>query len=324
MSSQSSSYTYMGLWTNWSHGPVRGFTLTLSSHHAGLLTAFIALFVAIAGGALWRITAFIFHQLRAGQGVHDGLHHQQQAIFRNTSSPGAALWQFTHLSYFWWPFAQRPVWRSVQFSFVALLSLAMLAVASLFSSQLTRMTSNETLVLSDNCGIWSLETSLGDGFANRAYHYKVIQDTLSASGYARACYGNNPDRLQCNRFVQEQIHSTDNRNATCPFASGICMMSDTAAYELDSGPIDSHVHLGINTPEIDRVIYRRRETCAPLNMTGYSTKFNVSKFPDSNETLLGQPGDEIRLYNFGPAMDKNWTYSYNTRARFGNFGYTLS
>lgn len=323
MSTQQIPNTYLGFWINWSHGPVGGSTLTLSSHNGGLLTAFLALFVAIAGGALWRITAFISHQVRAGQDVQDGLHHQQQAILRNTSSPGAALWQFIRLSYFWRQSAQGPVWRSMQFSSLALLNLVVLAIASLFSSQLTRLTSDETLILSDNCGIWTLQ-EYSDGISQRASDYKNSRDTISAAGYARACYRKNPDTLQCNQYVHQKIYSTANRNATCPFASGICMMSNSAAYELDSGPIDSHVHLGINTPEKDRVIYRRRETCAPLNATGYFTIVNNTKSTDRKIQKLGWPGDVINLYNFGARGDYNWTFSYNLHASIDNLGYGLS
>lgn len=324
MSTQETSHTYLGFWINWSHGVVRGSTVTLAYRDGGLLTAFLALFVAIAGGALWRIMAFVFHQLGASQGVQDGLHHQQQAILRNTSSPGVAFWQFTQLSYFWWQFAPRPLWRSIKFSFLALLSLTMLAAASLFSSLLTRATSNETLIVSDNCGIWVMDTTHTDSVSRRARRHKDLRDIISAAGYARACYGSDPDTLQCNQYIQRQIYSTANRNATCPFASGICMISDTAAYQLDTGFIDSHFHLGINTPEKDRVIYRRRQTCAPLNQEDYTTIRSITETSDPNDQKLGMPGDSISFYNFGPVGESNWTYYYNLHAGIGDFAYSLS
>lgn len=323
MSTQQSAYTYLGPWINWSHGAVRGSTLTLDSRDGALLTAFLALFVAIAGGALWRILAFVFHQVRAGQEVHDGFHHQQQAILRNISSPGAALWQSVHLGYFWWHSARRPVWRSLQLSFLALLSLALLAAASIFSSQLTRATGHETLILSDNCGIWGTG-NLSHIAELQVYNRKVLGDSISAAAYARNCYGNDSDTLQCNQYIQRQIHSMANRNATCPFTSGICMISDTAAYELDTGPIDSHVHLGINTPEKDRVTYRRRETCAPLNRDGYVTVLNATDTSAPDGGILGQPGDVFTFYNFGPTMTQNYTFAYNHHAAFDVLGYGLT
>lgn len=321
MSTSKSAHTYLGLWINWSHGAVRGSTLTLGSRDGGLLTAFLALFVAIAGGALWRITAFIIHQLRAGQGVQDGLYHQQQAILRNTSSPSAALWQFTKLSYFWRQSAQRPVWRSILFSFLALLNLAVLAALSVFSAQLTRMNSNETLILSDNCGLYTPGNGT-DSASLHAHVRKELRDGILAAEYARACYGSDPHTLECNQYIQGQIYSTATQNATCPFASDICLISDTAAYELDTGPIDSHFHLGINTPENDRITYRRRETCALLNKTNYWTTVNVTETSDS--TTPGKLGDTINFYNFGPTSASNWTFAYNLNTYTSGLGYGLS
>jgi hypothetical protein len=37
---------YLGVWTNWSRGPVFGSTLTLDRTNASLLIAFVAFFVA--------------------------------------------------------------------------------------------------------------------------------------------------------------------------------------------------------------------------------------------------------------------------------------
>lgn len=40
---------YTGFWVNWTYGPVKGATITLSHRDAGFLTAFLALFVSVAG-----------------------------------------------------------------------------------------------------------------------------------------------------------------------------------------------------------------------------------------------------------------------------------
>lgn len=40
---------HLGFWTNWSHGRVKGATITLTHRNGALLTAFLALFVAFAG-----------------------------------------------------------------------------------------------------------------------------------------------------------------------------------------------------------------------------------------------------------------------------------
>ena len=61
---------------------------------------------------LWRILSFCFHQLQSSRGPQDGLHHQQQNIFRNTTSPGSAAWSFLLIGYAWRHKTRRPILRS--------------------------------------------------------------------------------------------------------------------------------------------------------------------------------------------------------------------
>ncbi|KAL9114279.1 MAG: hypothetical protein Q9227_001701 [Pyrenula ochraceoflavens] len=46
VNSVSDASIYLGLWTNWSHGTVRGATITLTKRDGGLLIAFLALFIS--------------------------------------------------------------------------------------------------------------------------------------------------------------------------------------------------------------------------------------------------------------------------------------
>ena len=92
------SFTYTGIWINWSHGFIAGSTLTLNERDGGLLTAFLAIFISAAGAATWNIMSYALHQSRARQESQDGLHHQQQAILRNSSSRVRASWQLMQLA----------------------------------------------------------------------------------------------------------------------------------------------------------------------------------------------------------------------------------
>lgn len=94
------SSTYTGIWFNWGHGAVTGSTLTLNERNGGLLTAFLAIFVSATGAATWKIMRYSLHQYRARQEYQDGLHHQQQAIFRNSDSPVGASWQLMQLTWY--------------------------------------------------------------------------------------------------------------------------------------------------------------------------------------------------------------------------------
>jgi len=172
------------VWINWSNGVVLGSTLTLSSRDGGLPTAFLAIFISAAGAALWRILSYILHQVRASRELQDGLHHQQQNIFRNTSSPGGASVQFTQLIWYWWKFAKRPFRRSLPLAFFALLNLVVFAVAGVFSSQVTKAAGDETLVVSPNCGYWAADngTSQQTLFAQSS---KTLNDTIRRSNGPR-------------------------------------------------------------------------------------------------------------------------------------------
>ena len=47
----------------------------------------------------------------------------------------------------------------------------------------------------------------------------------------------------CRTFVSKSLTWKADPNASCPFASGVCIRGDPAASEMDTGFLDSHVHL---------------------------------------------------------------------------------
>lgn len=320
MSSANGAHMYTGVWINWSRGAILGSTLTLSSRDGGLLTAFLAIFISAAGAALWRILSYIIHQVRASREHQDGLHHQQQNILRNTSSAGGASVQFTQLVWYWWKFTKRPVGRSLPLAFFALLNLVLFAIAGVFSSQVTKAAGDETLVVSPNCGYSVPDKALSQQslFAQSS---KILNDTITAASYARACYGGLQDPLKCNIYTQSQIKWTTNQNASCPFADGVCYFSNAAAYEMDTGPIDSHEVLGINAPVQDRITYRRVTTCAPIHTKGFATEWNATGEPGT----IGRQGDVIEKLWYGPIVNvTNSTFEYNEHAIMDTGGYSLT
>lgn len=316
MSQAVGAHIYTGPWINWSHGIVRGSTITLSSADGGLLTAFLGIFVTAAGAAVWRILSYLIHQIRATSEPHDGFYHQQQLILRNNGSPGGAAWQFFHMVFFWWKCAKRPLLRSLPLTILALCNLLLFAVAGVFSSEVTKSAGNETLIRSPNCGSWTLDGS-GSQQELYAYQSKILNDTITAAAYARACYGNAQNVLECNQYTQQQIKWTTNQNASCPFESSMCF-GDTAAYEMDTGPIDSHSVLGINAPEHERVTYRKVTTCSPVHMRGHEQNWNNT---DKGE---GTYGETFQQFFLGPVTSiSNFTYQYNEHTYYDNIGYTL-
>jgi len=321
MSQQAGAYVYHGAWINWSHGAIVGSTITLSSRNGSLFTAFLAIFVATTGAAVWKILSFTIHQLRTSQDPRDGLHHQQQVILRNSGAPGAASWQLLQLLYVWRRLTKRPFWRSLPLALLALANLIAFAVAGVLSYEVSKAAGDAVLIRSDNCGNWTLNSTT----AIFAGLHKTLNDTIAAAGYARACYGSQPDTLQCNQYSKQQITYTMNQNDTCPFASGMCLFSKTAALSMDTGNISSHDTLGINTQAKDRITYRRKTTCAPIKDKGYITSLNYTDAVNLTNLgkFEGQPGDTLDFYNFGPAAGSNFTYYYNRHAATTGYGYEI-
>ncbi|ERF76832.1 hypothetical protein EPUS_09499 [Endocarpon pusillum Z07020] len=324
MSTQPDAHIHYGIWINWDHSAIVGSTITLSSRSGNLLTAFLAIFVGLTGTAAWKILAFSAHQLRSTQSPSDGLHHQQQVILRNTGAPIAAAWQFVQLTYFWRRLAKQSSWRSIPLPLLALTNVMGFAVASILSSEVTRAAGNEVLIRSGNCGNWTLESDTPNLVFN--VYKKTLNDTITAATYARACYGIESNTPLCGRYKKQQISYTVNQNETCPFKSGLCLKS-TPALSMDTGNISSHYHLGINTRKKDRIVFRRKTTCAPIASKGYITSFNYTDATKMVKELggrfLGHSGDIIDFYNFGRTGENNFTYSYNRYVAALNFGYGL-
>ena len=262
-------HVYHGFWIDWSYGYIEGATLTLSARNGNLLTAFFAFFVTITGARLWKILSFIIHQVRAGRRSRDGLYYQQQAIFRNTSSPADAAWAFTQMIIYWWSNATQPLLRSLPWAVFAILCMLAFASAGVFSAEMTRAAGNTTLVISPDCGIWGYRNDFED--IDHDEWMQTLEAMTRSASYAKACYttASAQHQQRCEGYVVPRIPYICDGNASCPFAKGTCLGSDAAAYKMDTGPVDSHTMLGINTPVKERLTYRRVTTCAPLTTEGF-------------------------------------------------------
>jgi hypothetical protein len=86
---------------NWSHGRLRGATLTLRTRDAGFLSAFLALFVAVAGTSFWRIGSFLLHHALSSRAPRDAVYHQRQAILRNAATAMSGVWSLVLLNWAW-------------------------------------------------------------------------------------------------------------------------------------------------------------------------------------------------------------------------------
>jgi hypothetical protein len=69
--------------------------------------------------------------------------------------------------------------------------------------------------------------------------------------------------------------------------------------QLDTGPINSNMILGINSPPQDQIDLRRVTTCAPITQANYTITFTSDTFPPSLGYIL--PGDKYIAYTYGAA-----------------------
>lgn len=312
MSADSTSI-YTGFWVNWSHGRVLGSTITLSARNSAILTSFIATFVTIVGAQLWKILCFIFHQIRASQKPKDGLYHQHQNLFRNSSTPGGAAWSFILQSWHWSGRARHVMLRSLPWALFSISYIVVFAVLSIFgSSEVTKAAGQDRLIQSSQCGYWGTNGSTnaeGDyqtsEIGQGAFEAKVLKDSQDASAYARKCYDGSADALGCDMYATPVIR-WEGKATDCPFRDNICWRNNT--YQMDTGLLDSHDDLGINTPMEERLKYRRVTTCAVLVEEGY--------IEQSNDSALV-------TWNYGPSGDQNYTMSYSKYAVRSNIGYIV-
>ena len=282
---------YTGPWINFEKGWILGSTLTLGAHGGSLLTSFLAAFITVVASQLWKIISFLIHQKRSSRKSQDGLHHQHQIVFRNTSSPADAAMTFIQQWWAWRGRTRRPFLRSVPWILLTISYVIIFSLLSVFSGEVTKSAGSDRLLVPNDCGYWRLEDGSAD--ETNAQVWKVLNDTITAATYARQCYGGSTDPLLCSTMVQPSLPSTADTNSSCPFAQGSCIWGESAAFSVDSGLIDSRDDLGINAPDSGRVMFRKKTTCAPMVTKGFQEV--------ENSTVT--PGSFNMTFYFGPIVD---------------------
>ncbi|KAI0976453.1 hypothetical protein F4678DRAFT_469373 [Xylaria arbuscula] len=273
---------YIGAWTNWSRGQILGATVTLTRQDASLVIAFTSTFIA-----------FVV--------TRDATYHQIQAILRNAAALEDGIWLFLKiLSMKRWN-----ITRYHQLLFSATCGTILLisfTVLSGFSSSIAT-SDNEVLIQSAGCGYVFPDS--GHYFDTITYYSKKIN---SAENYAQQCYSNEDHQFDCDHFVKKRITGTIDNNATCPFDSSVCL-DERGNIRIDSGFINSHLHLGINAPTKERILWRNVLHGAPLTTASFSSLDTES-----------QPNDV--LFHYGNISTRSGSVDYMFRIPDLNSQYT--
>ncbi|KAG8526380.1 uncharacterized protein KY384_000373 [Bacidia gigantensis] len=201
--------------------------------------------------------------------------------------------------------------------------MTLFAAAGVFSSEVAKAAGNETLVRSSNCGylLPDLSPTESNPVNELAANAQEANETLAADAYSRACYGSVQDALQCNQYPRAKIPWTTTANVSCPFDQDLCWDGPTSAFKIESGLIDSHYDLGINSKRLDRLQHRKATTCSVLHTKDHAYQTNET---DEN-------GDPVRIARytfggFGASIDEgtaNTTFIYNLHGNVGTSGYAL-
>lgn len=246
-----------------------GVTLTLDRTRASLLIAFTAFFIGIVASCFWRILVFFIHRLYSTPNPRDALHHQRQVLLRNSVTAPSSLLAFSQL--FWtWRREEGTVWRTLPVIVCAVASIVIFTVASGFSSQISSAVGNAALLDGSRCGIIAGAAQAGrleDLGVLLPYGIRRITDSAN---YAQQCYGApGAGLLDCATFIKRSLpYSTDDQ-APCPFQGGICR-TNTSNLLFDTGYLNSHEHLGVNSSPDRRILFKTTLHCAPLQTAGYS------------------------------------------------------
>ncbi|RAL08519.1 uncharacterized protein BO97DRAFT_398097 [Aspergillus homomorphus CBS 101889] len=309
-------YTYTGVWINWSEGAIRGATLTLSQKNSGVLSAFLAMLVSLAGSLFWGILGFALHQLGTTEPTRrrDALHYQRQVILRNKGA-AAAAWALITLPFDSGRTASklRAVGRSLPVAILPILVLILFGVSGLFTSYITKTAGQSTLIIGPGCGGYEFNAT-DVTVANT----KSLQDTYDAATYVRRCYHEDASQLDCSTYVRPSIPFTTNPNASCPYSHDLCAYNGQSALQMDTGLLDSHEDFGINAPPSNRIKYRRVTTCAPIK---HGSGLGVVQ----NDSTWGQV---VYIHAGGQYYQGqeylNFTFSYTPIPSVDGVGYTLS
>ncbi|KAF2003590.1 hypothetical protein P154DRAFT_486179 [Amniculicola lignicola CBS 123094] len=298
---------YLGFWTNWSQGAVRGATITLTRQHGTFLIAFLAIYVGMVGKSFWRLGCFSLHYYLSSDKPQDGLYHQRQAILRNSDTAQDGAWRLLMSMLAWRKRARRPFLRLLPLIVVAFLLSSAFGVASVFSAQVTTDVANEVLLKGDRCG--EVNRSKPENLTavyeyHKPYYVQVANKLIN---YGLRCYNNASDSRDidgCSLYKKPQLPLFVDTNAPCPFDEKICKLKDKNI-ALDTGRMHSLRDFGINTPPKDQFEVRFRHECAPLVTKGYT------KIVDNTDLNVGPA---VRLF-YGEGLNgsqtmKPWTHEF--------------
>lgn len=294
-----------------------GKTITTDSSTGNIVIAILTVLTGFGIAHLWSVLVFGIHQIRADGQAQDALFRQQQALLRTQPPPGSLLMDWLKL--FWaWRKSNRAFVRSLLLISLGSLFATITMAVGIFSSYVVSSgTDINVLVSSPYCGPFSFKFD-PDTFTTVAPILSYLDKRQSlARSYAQDCYQNLTTLpQQCLSFVKPRIQFAVNRT-DCPFDRDLCINIDLPGLVLDSGMVDLSENFGINLEVNDSVKYRKRTSCAIINLEGhYSIQnvFDLQNLSDYRDPWI--PGEQMLVLQLGGGYHKGYENITGTQSLF--------
>ncbi|SMQ55973.1 unnamed protein product [Zymoseptoria tritici ST99CH_1A5] len=325
-----------GYWIDYGKSPFHRARLTLTTNESNLLLVALAVLTALTGEYLWQILCQLMFLRRATDEARDGLFHQTQLSLRNDDSPGEFSWSMFRLGVAWGKRRSSFRWRAFRWAVFGLVMLILNNASSFWLPVLA--SEGEVLIKGTPNEVNWTRVDFPDPKTQKDVMDQDTRERMSImssgskvfSSYAASCYPdlnaeagfNRIGSNMCGWYVQRYLNTSVAFPRVCPFAQDLCAVPSDQVIRVDSGRINSHDHLGINSPPNARVEIETSITCSPLRTDGYMTPDYINH-NGVNDTLLFYYGDNwlanpARLMNdvYNSALDNgtNITYYY-TRAQ---------
>ncbi|KAF1828910.1 hypothetical protein BDW02DRAFT_634838, partial [Decorospora gaudefroyi] len=303
------SEIHTGFWIDRDKSGAAAAILTLSIAHASLLINLLSVLIStVVVDSVFRILVVMLYSRRPFPNYPFGLIGEFYVLLRNTHSFQAPR-----------PELLRPMFSTENKGKERRIALILLTPWFLLMALKAGAFAIPTLIISDSpdevallkpgiCGfkIIDIERNFPDTVVDE------LRETTDSRRYAEERYGESDST-----FATESMFPVDTlpmdmfRNVSCPFENSLCLLGSAGAVAFDTGLLDSHNHLGINAPAKERIQYRWRSTCSPLNVTGrvrvvYNTEFD-GIYISEDEYLL-----EV---NLGAWANMNQTYTFIHRKK---------
>ncbi|KAK0732106.1 hypothetical protein B0H67DRAFT_640410 [Lasiosphaeris hirsuta] len=273
---------YVGIWRDHSENGFDQVTLTLPLKWGNIVISGLALLVSMAGGATWRIFAYILHQVRVRHATRsDPFQQQVQTLLRNNVTPISALVDSFWICLAWAQTPYSTVRTLLPTTFIAAFIIACFGLFSILVSTIATRSESYVNVLArpgENCGGWDFNwaaVNFGQSLPVSVESTRAkVDDAQNARAYATWFYSRARQPLaETNTMFPVPRLPYEISKVPCPFlGEARCLSNDTSTPNttilLDTGLLNSHFHLGINAPPSDRSGVRHRMACSPIDITG--------------------------------------------------------